>query len=232
MNIEHWQSYIDTHGFLQDRQSGSSGNGIMYSIYLALLFEEQPINDWIEKLKDTLERCWVSGGGLNRTPEGGYSKDLNQSDDYIAVGLLDVILRTDYSQRLLDVSRNNWGIINNVAPGVFKWKAWLFRMPQVRVHLQYAAGEKPDPLGVLLWSAAVLLSLLKLKHRDSRIKAWIMVETAYRTVAADSQIIRLVCDIWVTVFSSKFKGVGHAEYFAMPHPARTYFWGRLPHLPK
>jgi hypothetical protein len=232
VNIKQWAPFIDRHGFLQDRPNHTSGNGIMYSVYLALLHENHPIPERIMKFHETMEKCWVPGGGFNRTPHGGFSKDLNQADDYLALALIDVILKTDYSSRLIDISRKSWGIINNVKPGKYNWKAWIFRMPSVRETLQFAKGETPDPLGVLMWCGSVLLSLFKLHHRDSRIKAWIKVETACRTVAKESQVIRLTCWFWRLIFSKRFKGVGHAEYFVMPHPARDYFWGYLPTLPR
>ena len=233
MDLEEWLPYIDEHGFLQDRPNGSSGNGIMYSVYLALLSEEHEIPELIDQLKATLSDCWVPGGGMNRAPKGywtTYAGKLNQADDYISLGLIDCILSTDYSARLLDVSRNSWGIINNVEPGRFLWKAWIFRMPQVQTHLQLAAQERPGPAGVLVWCLSILWSLTRLRHRDSRIKHWIMVETFRRVnpKGPAAGIMHLTADIWTYCFSRKFPGVGAAEYFAMPHPARTYFWNRLP----
>jgi len=230
MEIEEWLPYIDEYGLLQDKIGGSTGNGIMYSVYLALLSEEIEIPAVVEHLKEALEGCWVPNGGMNRAPEGYYTTyagALNQADDYIGLGLLDVILGTTYSKRVLSVSRLNWGIVNNVEPGKFLWKAFIFRMPQVRAHLKLAAGETLNPLDALLWSLSCLWSLFKLHHRDSRVKAWIMVETARRT-APQHPLINLVCDIWSWRFGERFDGVGHAEYFPMEHPARYYFWDRMP----
>lgn len=230
MEIEEWLPYIDEYGFLQDRRHGSTGNGIMYSVYLALLSTEHEIPGVVEKLKDALRRCWVPNGGMNRAPEGywtTYAGRLNQADDYIGLGLIDILIGTHYSRRLLDVARTNWGIINNVNPGKFKWKAWIFRMPQVRAHLQLAAEEKPGPLSIGAWCLSILWSIFKFNHRDSRVKAWIMVETARRTVP-ESAVINLICDIWTYFFKKRFEGVGHAEYFPVEHPARFYFWDRLP----
>ena len=229
--FDKWLTYIDRFGFLQPGPGHqTSGNGIMYSIYLALYHEEHPIPEQMAKLRETLDKCWVPGGGMNRAPGGHFSTHLQQADDYVGLGLLDLTMKTDYSRRLLETANQNWGILNNVTPGKFRWKAWIFRMPQVRFHLQLCAGQKPGPLGVAAWSLSLLWSLTKLKHRDSRIKAWIMVESAYRTVANEHQLIRLVCAIWVMGFKKKFPGCGAAEYFPIDHPARQYFWSRMPQL--
>jgi hypothetical protein len=227
VNLEQWSPYIDRFGFLQDRPGNETGNGIMYSVYLIMWGLE---NDYdFSQLKSSLERCFVPGGGMNRAPEGYYTTyagALNQADDYLSLGLIDCLLHTDYSKRLLDISRKNWGIINNVEPGKFKWKAWIFRMPQVRTHLQFAAGERPDPLGTLFWGLRLLFT--RFSHRDSRIKAWLMVEVANRKTK--NSIILLICYIWLQLFKKKYQGVGHAEYFPTNHPARKYFWDYLPKL--
>ena len=102
-----------------------------------------------DKLKATLSKCWVPNGGMNRAPDN--TRQLQQNDDYYGLGLLDVLLDTHYAAKTLDVSRTHWGILNNVFPGEFSWKSWLFRMPQLRTHLQMSTRkERPGPLGIEL----------------------------------------------------------------------------------
>jgi len=230
--MDDWLPYIDKYGFLTPTGT-TTGNGIMYSIYWAMYLRENHLveheyNPHLDKLAQSLAACWVPNGGLNRDPSN--KKQIQQADDYIGVGLLDLLLGTSYSSRLLDVARNNWGIINNVNPGKFKWKCWIFRMPHVRAHLQFAAGEKPGPLGVAAWAITLLWSLTKLHKRDSRVKAWIRIETMRRAnpQGAPTVFLHLAADIWAYFFSRRYNGVGHAEYMGVLHPARIYFWNRMP----
>jgi len=233
--LAYWLTYIDRFWYLTPDKK-TSGNGIMYSVYWVMwLLIEKP-DKWqtlLALIRTSLRKSWVEGGGMNRTPEGAFSNDLQQADDYFGLGLLDTLLGTNHSARLLRVARNNWGILNNANPG--KWtykgkifiKVWIFRMPWVRTHLQFAAGEKPGPLGLAVWSLYLMCSLTRLKHRDSRVKAALCVLTALLT-HPKNPIVAATCSIWLMGFQRKFKGLGQAEskYLPAANPARQYFWDR------
>lgn len=220
----HWTKYLDPNGLVSTISPGViTHNGIMFTApYIWWLVTTKPdgYEAELERIKKVFEECWVHNGGFNRAPAGWTKSHLNQNDDYMAIGWIDKMLGTNYSARSLNVARNNRGCLNNTNPGVFSWKSWLFRMPHLKTHLQFAAKETPDPIGISLWIAYMLYSTTKLDKRDSRIKAFMAAKVA----EGFSPVTDLAIKAWRAAFRKKYSGYGHAEYFTINHPSREILW--------
>lgn len=227
MSLDSWKPFIDANGLVSP-DGKISHNGLMFSSYYLMWLKERrdidPESDAeIARVLAVYESCMVINGGFNRAPAGWTKGHLNQNDDYFAIGWVSAEFDCVFASFALLTARMNHGCLNNVAPGKFAWKAWLFRMPWLKTHLQFAAGEKPDAFGIAAWCLWMLLG--SFKKRDSRVKRFMAWKVASKGLK--SPVVKAVCDIWIARFKSHYSGIGHAEYFKQNHPVRKLMWSWL-----
>ena len=228
MSLDAWKPYLDANGLLSP-DGKVSHNGLMFSAWYLLWLADRNVVDpeasnEITRVLEVYESCKVPDGGFNRAPAGWTKGFLNQNDDYYAIGLVGFMFRRDFADFTLAVANKHWGILNNVSPGKFAWKAWLFRMPWLKVHLQFCSlsKERPDPLNLAIWALWMIASTFSLSNRDSRIKSYMSYRVASHIDS--SPLVRLICSFWKARFLKRFRGIGHAEYFKVQHPVRTLMW--------
>jgi len=228
VTLQEWQLFEDRHHLVSDRKGTAPGNapsthnGLMFSIYkaqwLAVRAKEYPKHRM--RLIQTYLACKAESG-INRVPNGWPIKSLQQNDDLYACGLFDCWMGTDLSDHILASHRLNGGFIDNRDPDKKTWKAFIFRMPQLKTHLKVCSPrESPGPYESVIWSLWLIIGALRLKHRDSRVKAWCAVK-AFAIRREELRIHPLIREImtnaasfWVKRFLKKFPGgVGQSEYF-------------------
>ena len=237
MSIEVWKKWTDQNGLVSDRTPGRiTHNGLMFTApYVWWLKKTMPQgnSDYqaeLNRVEAIYESCWVPNGGFKRAPSGWTEWALQQADDMYAVAWVSVMLtRRDWAARLLEVARQNYGVLNPTNPGQFKWKAWLTRHPNLYVTLQVAAGERPSLYGLLTWCAVLLFSMTRMRHRDSRVKAFMAVQVMKTLELPEGQpafrVLHYVIQYWESMVFRRYVGYGHMEYFKSEHPVKRFMGG-------
>lgn len=238
VSLQDWKAWSDSHGFVSDKKAKGNGgithNGLMFSIYKARWFyeHERQYPNPEKKLIELYESC-KTHSGMNRVPSGWPVRALQQNDDYYACGLFDCYMGTDLSDHILTSHRANGGFIDNRDPDGQTWKAFIFRMPQLKSHLKVCSKrEHPGPIDTLIW--CLWISLGGIKHRDSRVKKW-MAHEAYKIRRESLRIhplMKELMDVAGAIFMYRFRkkfplGVGQAEYFVEDHPNTLYMTGKF-----
>lgn len=220
MTVEYFNKYLDSNNLLSNKSPAVvTHNGLMFTAhYVYWLVKTSPpgTTEEIGKIASAYEACFVPNGGFNRCPEGWTKGFLNQNDDYYGLAMVSKIIKENYSERCLKIMRNNWGCLNNINPGVFSFKSFLARHPQLVATLQMSAGEKPSLWALCVWIPWLFASIFG--PRDSRVKAWMSSHACYGTDPFTDMVIE---KYWVA-FKRYWGGIGRAEYFSVTHPVKLF----------
>ena len=231
--LEQFIRYKDkSWGFLSPEPGHNTGNGLMYTAYYSLfLFEadQDPqmnhiVRSEIDRVVKLYKDCWVPARGMKRHP--GKWDQRQAPDDYFGVALHCKLFDQDLAAQIVHSLRHNFDFLNENKndPNQYKIKS-LMRMPQLKIMLQIAAGEKPSPLFSLPVYLGAMFWALKKRRRsaDSFRKAWMM----YHTALGVSPVLDMFLNLWHYLFMKKFKGgIGEADYFKPEHPVTTHYHGR------
>ena len=233
--IEQFNKAKDNHGLISDRVPGrSTGNGLMYTAEWAWQLNQEFLSghitqDDFEKERESIlkaySRCEISDGHYARLPDLGFGH--NAPDDYFGVGLTSHLLDPEMAVRVLKAARENAWMLNERQPGVWRWKSWLGRMPQLVAHLQFAAGEMPNIYRQVLWGVSLVLTSFKpYKKQDSHSKAWMMVQVAQ----GRSRYLDLVCAWYMSRFKraypTRFQPTGEQYAEGLGALRNSYGWPR------
>lgn len=176
---EEFKRFTDQYGLLSDKSKGGkgvvSGNGILYTAHYVLALTDNrklTIEDG-EQIGNALNLVEKESGLYMRSVEK--PNDVEGPDDYVGIGTLsEFLFHPDRAARVLKRLRMTGGSLNTTTPGKWTPRTWLGRQQQLVCHLQFAAGEKPDPFKLLIWCISVLSSMLS-KHEDSYILSYHLV---------------------------------------------------------
>jgi hypothetical protein len=218
-----------------------TGNGVMYTAeYAYLLHTEQYDLGYPEFLKEKfrlielLASCQVMPGLFKRSPT---HKTPNAPDDYFGAALSSKYLNDGRTaSNILSYGRQSWGCYNDQAPGVWRWKSWFYRMPQLVAHWQFCAGQRVDLFLLLIWCVSVYRATTRpRKSQDSYRKLWMMLKAADGYNKLLDWYIAWIRKRFAKVFPG---GIGQVEkeygWTANPkkgrpvdHPIIKHLWGDL-----
>lgn len=234
--IESFKPYKDKFGLISP-DGNPSGNGLVYTAaYLQTLKDhnEIPLGELMSAY-DVVMSCYERTGLLKRNPE---HRDQEGPDDYIAIGLLSVLVGGVggvIAKSVLAYGRANIQhigpikfryVYNNECPGTFmtrdmgtNWSAWMGRFPALICHLEFAAGEQPNLFNRLAWIAAVMKACTaSAKNQDS----WTQTKMMCDVARGQGPVIDKVIKYFEYKLSQTFVcGIGQCwgQYFQNPeHP--------------
>ena len=138
--------YFDSYGILHGAPHSISQNGALFTAHHAMLTQTTGIGEVV--LHVLVER----GGRTIRHPTR--RDEIDSTDNLVGLGTLAALCTPYYAKEILDYGRKNG------------FKAFLFRMLQVKAHLKLAAGFTPNPIERLVWTYCVISSTFKKSHDD------------------------------------------------------------------
>ncbi len=193
-------NYEDANGLVSPKRClnsdvNASGNGVCYTGELVTLLALRSELDSRDSAYffAVMSACMKVPGLLSRGP---LQPDQNSVDDYygFAAGCV-ATNNTHLASKVIDYGWANTGSYNNVTPGVWTLKSFLWRQPQLICALYAAARRTPlwiYPLRV--YTALVIATSCMRAHpldADARRINWLLIQAM-----RGSLICRLAAKIW------------------------------------
>jgi hypothetical protein len=179
---------------------GPHGNGISWmSEYVIGRYHAGKLStDERSLFLNTLRKCEKYPGLFKRGPWA--NSDLEAADDYIAmlgaccaIGVLDIPMRVHQYGVLTNGNYDN--------TGEKKLNSWLWRMPQVRAHMDWAAGLRPAMWRRIVWFIVVATSGRKPKGAATEFDTWRLASHLVAMCIGKSWFE----DIAIKIFNWRFK---------------------------
>lgn len=194
-------NYEDADGLVSPKRClssaiNASGNGVCYIGELVTLLKLRGELDFRDEtyFHVCMLNCMRTPGLLTRGP---HHPDQNSVDDYY--GFAAGCVATGFSGLANYAIEHGWkyyGAFNNVNPGTWTWKSFLWRQPQLVCALYAAAHRAPIWVYPLRVYTALVIATSCMRasplDADARRLTWLLIQTMH----SSSFICRLAAKLW------------------------------------
>lgn len=166
-----YNQYRDKFGLQQPSNDYStSENGIRFTAQYLIAIIRRKLFLPMEKvrLRIVIESCFRKPGLLMRSPENPRRDAI---DNHVALGVLAKFLNPQWAVDVIEYGRKHRGFYDSITPNKPRISAFLWRHPQLFMHLKLAARPKKKffiwPWEYLVWCVC-LVGASKTRDQDSR----------------------------------------------------------------